>query len=199
MGPRQYPGRMEIFAGEPAHLRPLEKEDALASLEFFRAEAEVPANLTWLLPLNTVESQERWLHEMRQSDRNYVFAIVEARTGSHAGNIGLHDIDPKDRDAELGIFLFPDYRHSGLATAAIRRLLLWGFQVRNLHRVRLRVRIYNEAARRLYRGLGFTREGVLREAYFLNGRFWDVEIWAMLEDEWRDLYPEDRLPGTPAP
>ncbi|HZJ03818.1 MAG TPA: GNAT family protein [Thermoleophilia bacterium] len=198
MGPRQYPGWMEIFAGEPVYLRPLEREEVLASLDFFRAEPEVSANLTWVLPLNNVESQERWLREMRESDRTYVFAIIQAAGGKHAGNIGLHDIDPKDRDAELGVFLFPEFRGIGLGQSAIRRLLLWGFQVRNLHRIRLRVRVYNQPARGLYRKLGFTREGVLREAYFLNGRFWDVEIWGMLEQEWRGLYPEDRLPGTPA-
>lgn len=184
---------MEIFAGTPVYLRPLEFEHVQTALRWFQDYPTALLTLRWDLPLNTLEEQKRWLDNMRSSDAHYVFAVYEAQTRSHAGNVGLHNLDPKDRSGELGIFLLEDFQGRGLGTWAIRKALLWAFGVRNLHRVSLRSWSFNSRARRTYQKLGFVHEGTLREANWLDGRYWDVELWGMLEGEWRERFPQDRL------
>lgn len=184
---------MEIFSGEPVYLRPLDQKHMQRSLAWFQDDATALLTLNWHLPLNTVESQQRWLANMQQSDADYVFAIHETATGEHAGNIGIHGLDPKDRSAELGIFLMDGYQGRGLGTWAMRKMLLWSFAVRNAHRISLKVWAFNERAKAAYRRVGFVCEGTMREALWLDDRFWDVELWSVLRPEWEQRYPEDRL------
>jgi RimJ/RimL family protein N-acetyltransferase len=105
--------------------------------------------------------------------------------GGHVGTVGLHHIDPADRHGQVGIYLSPGARGQGNGRAALSKLVVWAFEVMNLHRLSLDVWSYNERAKRCYRDVGFVREGVLREAHYFGGRFWDVEMYGLLAEEYR--------------
>jgi RimJ/RimL family protein N-acetyltransferase len=176
---------MDIFTGAPVFLRPLDREHLPACLRWFHEDPDVVRFLNWNLPLNTTATEERWLEAMQGSPDNQVFAIVEAEGNEHIGNIGIHGIEGCTRKAVLGVYVSAPWREHGLGSAAIRKLLQWCFQVRNLHRVELSVWSYNERAKHCYERLGFRREGVLRDGHFFDGRYWDEEIYGILEHEFR--------------
>lgn len=178
-------GDAQIFHGHPAHLRPLDDTVLPTLLGWLRKDPEVLRYLRWFLPLQTDASEAVWLEQMRRSPSDYVFAIVEASTDSPAGTIGLHKVDDVDRCAELGIYVAQGFRDRGLGPAALRKMLRWGFEVRNLHRIDLHVYEYNHRARGVYERAGFTREGTLRRARYLDGRYWDIDVYGILEDEFR--------------
>lgn len=46
---------------------------------------------------------------------------------------------------------------------------------------------FNPGAERVYAKAGFKREGVLRDAVMDGGRYADVILMSILEDEWRAL------------
>jgi len=52
---------------------------------------------------------------------------------------------------------------------------------------RLGVFSFNERAVRLYERLGFVREGVNREAYYLDYKWHDRILFSVLEKEWKAL------------
>lgn len=85
----------------------------------------------------------------------------------------------------IGYDLARRYWKQGIMTEAIRALLHFGFEVRNLHRVEARVRLGNEASMQLLQRLGFQEEGLLRECLFLNHSFFDVKIFSLLQSEYR--------------
>ena len=76
------------------------------------------------------------------------------------------------------------YLRQGYATEAALVLLDYAFSELNLHRVYLKVIADNEPAMRLYRRCHFQLEGRCREAYFSGGKFHDVLIMGVLDQEY---------------
>jgi len=54
-----------------------------------------------------------------------------------------------------------------------------------MHRVEIRCGTGNHRSCAVPERLGFTREGVLREAQWVSGRWVDLVVWGMLEQEWK--------------
>jgi RimJ/RimL family protein N-acetyltransferase len=53
-----------------------------------------------------------------------------------------------------------------------------------MRRIDLRVYGFNTAAIRSYEKAGFIREGLLRKAQLISGRYCDVVVMGILEEEW---------------
>lgn len=104
------------------------------------------------------------------------------------GCTGLHYIDFRARSAEFGIFLGAD-RGTGRGKEALSMLCRYGFEELNLHRIWAEVYEGNESIH-LYHKLGFKDEGLLRDAYFHNGKYGNSIMMSLLEDEWKDLNKE---------
>lgn len=78
----------------------------------------------------------------------------------------------------LGIGILADYRGQGLGHALMTRALA-AAREGGLLRVELQVRADNARAIALYRRLGFRREGILRDAHFVDGAFHDLWLMAL--------------------
>ena len=102
------------------------------------------------------------------------------------GSAGLFkwEADPHRR-AELGYDLNPAYWGKGIMTEALEAVIEYGFDVMDLNRITLLALAYNERSCRLARKLGFVEEGVMRENTFVDGRFVDDVLFALLRSDWR--------------
>lgn len=117
-----------------------------------------------------------------EKDDGFEGAIVIG--GEIVGGAGLHSIDRLDHSTSIGYWLAADAQGSGLMTATVRALLDHAFGVWGLHRVVIEAVVDNSRSRAIPERLGFTEEGVLREAKFLRGRYEDAALYAMLASEW---------------
>jgi ribosomal-protein-serine acetyltransferase len=102
-----------------------------------------------------------------------------------AGAIGCHPIDRPHRSCSLGYWIAAGYQRKGIITRCCRHLLDCLFEDVGLHRVEIRCGVGNSRSSAIPRRLGFRQEGVLREAEWVNGRWVDLEVWAMLEQDWK--------------
>jgi UDP-4-amino-4,6-dideoxy-N-acetyl-beta-L-altrosamine N-acetyltransferase len=133
------------------------------------------------------EGHLRWFERMQKDGIRHEFIIVERATGRSIGITGLNHLDRQHRRAEYGIVIGEaEARGKGLAFEASRLLLNYAFNKLRLHRVYLHVFTENEPALRLYRKIGFTQEGLLRQHVCKNGRHCDVVVMALLQGERRD-------------
>jgi RimJ/RimL family protein N-acetyltransferase len=106
--------------------------------------------------------------------------------GQFAGMCNLHDIDMRNRHAELGVWLASaGLRGHGYGADAIRALLPYAFEVVRLEKVYLGVYDFNEAGLRCYERIGFRYEGCLRHQIYYQGRCWDEWPMRLLDGEWR--------------
>lgn len=173
-----------MIVGEKVRLRPIERDDLPRYVEWF-ADPEVRRHLALYLPFSLAQ-EERWFENLleRLERREDVVLAIETAEGVHIGNVGLHRIDWKNRNAELGIAIGErSYWNQGYGTDAIRTLLGLAFREMNLYRVFLRVDADNARGIRCYEKAGFRREGVLREAVFKEGAYHDQYIMSILQSE----------------
>jgi len=92
-----------MIVGKKVRLRPIEREDLPRFVEWF-SDPEVRRHLLVYLPFSLVQ-EERWFESLlgRLERQEEVLLAIETADGVHIGNVGLHAIDWKNRNAELGI------------------------------------------------------------------------------------------------
>lgn len=95
---------------------------------------------------------------------------------------------PHHRQGEIGVDIIAAYQGQGYGAEAMRWILGWGFDMAQLHRIRLGCFGWNKKALRVYERIGFRLESTEKEAIWCNGRWWDNYWLAMLEDEWREKW-----------
>jgi ribosomal-protein-serine acetyltransferase len=104
--------------------------------------------------------------------------------GEFAGAIGCHHIDWINRACSIGYWLDAAHQGQGIITRSCRSLLAYLFEDAGLHRVVIQCGTGNEKSGAIPRRLGFTREGVSRDAQWVNDRWIDLVVWSMLDCEW---------------
>lgn len=172
-----------MLTGERVVLRPFRPEDREP---FWRARLDP---LTWARTTEAPydpETLEQYLArtaEPRGGQGAAEFA-VEA-DGELVGRVSLFHVDALARTAEAGLHVLPGHQGRGHGRDALRVLLAYAFTSRNLRRVHLETLASNAAALRCYAAVGFVEEGRLREHAWVEGRYDDVVLMAVLRDATR--------------
>jgi ribosomal-protein-alanine N-acetyltransferase len=101
------------------------------------------------------------------------------------GSAGFYKwIQPERYQAEMGYDLSPAFWGKGIMAEALTATIQYGFDHMSLHRIEVLISHHNKRSQTLVRRLGFKREGVLRDHYFIEGRFSDDVIFSLLKEEW---------------
>ena len=114
---------------------------------------------------------------------NFSASLVER--GRIVGQVGFHNYDAVNRHTELGYWLAKDAQGRGLMTRAVRALVDYLFGEFDLNRVQINCNVENTKSRAIPERLGFTLEGIRRQAEYHQGRFGDWAVYAMLKEDWR--------------
>lgn len=139
----------------------------------------------WANPELDLAEIERRLQELaKQPDprRDYEYGLWSG--GEYAGSAGLYKIDFENRIARIGYWLDGAFEGHGLMTQSVRALVDTAFSRLKLNRIEIRCAPENLASRAVPGRLGFTREGVHREALALHGGFQDLVMYSMLARDW---------------
>jgi ribosomal-protein-serine acetyltransferase len=124
-----------------------------------------------------------WFAERQARDEGRLYVIRV--DGELAGGALFRTFDVVGGVAEVGVWLAPKFEGRGLVTGAVTSMIDWAFRVRGLHRVEWRNDPANRRSRAVAKRLGMTHEGTLRSCFVLGGERHDLEVWAILADEWR--------------
>lgn len=139
----------------------------------------------------SIQSETKFVREVAEKpDKSkHSFVIIDLATDKPIGNCMITEIDSIHRTAELGILIGEkDSRGKGNGSEALKLLLDYGFNYLNLHNIRLNYLSCNQAAAKCYEKVGFRPSGILREAFYLNGTYFDNVTADFLEDEFRTKY-----------
>ena len=86
--------------------------------------------------------------------------------------------------AELaGMYILPECRQRGLGRALLDAALAHARSLSGVRQLKLGVNATNTAARALYQSRGFTRYGVEPEALFVEGCYYDEELYVLRLNE----------------
>ncbi len=105
--------------------------------------------------------------------------------GHVVGQVSLRNVNHMMRYAEIGYGVSEVHQGQGIATAAVRLLVDLVFSRSDLRKLIAHVHDRNAASCRVLEKLGFTREGLLREHYLINGVPENEILYGVLKHEWR--------------
>jgi ribosomal-protein-serine acetyltransferase len=100
------------------------------------------------------------------------------------GRIGLHYMNLQNKNASIGYWLTKDAEGKGIITKSCEKLIAYGFRELGLHRIEIKAAVDNVRSRAIPQKLHFKKEGVLREAELVGGRFLDIVVFSLLRSEW---------------
>jgi ribosomal-protein-serine acetyltransferase len=105
--------------------------------------------------------------------------------GKLAGGFGCHPIDRVNRTCSIGYWIEKAHTGKGIITKCCATMLDYLFNELALHRVVIQCGTGNHRSCAIPQRLGFTREGVARQAEWVNDHWLDLVVWSMLEEEWK--------------
>jgi RimJ/RimL family protein N-acetyltransferase len=143
-----------------------------------------PLVQAWLpLPNPYTQEDAHWFctqfaPAQRRSGRGIVRAVE--LDGRLAGMIDLKRTDWRALTTEVGYWAAPWARGRGVTTSAVRLLALWLLLDQGFQRVELRAATGNTASQRVAEKAGFRREGVARNAGFVQAGRVDLVVFSLV-------------------
>ena len=172
--------------GRTVTLEPLEPKRHAAPLS--EAFGNAPDSLwTYMAfgPFDTVADLETTLHSMTEAPDWSPYAIVVE--GKPLGFASYLRIVPGDGTIEIGSITFaPSLQRTTAASEAIYLLIRYVFEL-GYRRCEWKCDHLNEASRIAAVRLGFTYEGIFRQATHYKGRNRDTAWYSIIDREWPDL------------
>ena len=183
--PRPHPPRT-VMTGRFCSVTPLDPgnhEDDL--YERIGADAADPR---WTyLPYGPFESRERfrrWLHEMATGSDPLFYTIVDGHNRA-VGLAAYMRIDRANGVIEIGHLNFsPDLQRTAAASEAMYLLMRRAFEELGYRRYEWKCDSLNEPSRRAALRLGFTYEGLFRQAVVYKQRNRDTAWYSITDAEW---------------
>ncbi len=150
------------------------------------AAAKEIANNTYVphpYPPDAAEEFVAKVREQWRSEEAFVFAIIEKGCDQFAGCMGIHPAPAHNR-AEVGYWIGLPYWGRGLATAALRLIIQFGFEELKLNRIAAGHFPHNPASGRVMQKAKMRYEGRLRGALLHQDEYKDEIRYAILRADY---------------
>jgi ribosomal-protein-serine acetyltransferase len=167
-------------------IRPYRIADAPPLLEAaMESVPEAYPFMPWCHPGLTLLEMHTWIEAQvaaREARTAYELVIL-SQDGRFLGGCGLNQIDAANQRANLGYWVRSSARGRGVATAAVRQLVRWGFENTDLVRLEVLVSIQNKRSLRVAEKSGAWREGILRKRLMLHGTAHDAVVFSFVRPD----------------
>ena len=124
----------------------------------------------------------RGTREQLANNDGFQTAVID--NGRIVGIVGFHGISWRHRSTSIGYWLAESAQGHGTMTHAVQALVDHAFGAWRLHRVEIRAGVENTRSRAISERLGFTQEGVVREAERVGDSYIDQVVYATLASDW---------------
>lgn len=136
-----------------------------------------------------MQQQEKWYEERVLKDpATIMFSIRRLGDDELLGACGLVYINWVYKHADLSLYIGWNDSYidrEGYAEETTRLMLDYAFNEMGLNKVWTEIYLFDKKKKKLYDGFGFHIDGVLRQNYFYEGRYWDSYILSILASEWK--------------
>jgi len=132
-----------------------------------------------------------WMRDATSRDDILFFAIRDLESGVYGGFASYLRMKPASGSIEVGfIVMSPGLQRTRSATEAMYLMMEWAFEA-GYRRYEWKCDALNMPSRRAAQRLGFSYEGIFRQATVVKGRNRDTAWFAAVDKEWpalRDAY-----------
>jgi RimJ/RimL family protein N-acetyltransferase len=186
--PARLPGR-ETLEGRFCRLEPLDPGRHAAALHEANGLDAEGRNWTYLPygPFDTLEAYRAWMEETCRGGDPLFYAVVDPATGGATGVASYLRIDPANGSIEVGhINYSPLLQRTPAATEAMYLMMGQAFGL-GYRRYEWKCNALNAASRAAAERLGFSFEGLFRQAAVVKGRSRDTAWYSVIDGEWPAL------------
>ena len=166
-----------------------EREDAAELFKVVDSNREyLRVWLPWVDNMQSVANFEEYIISSKQQaaeKTDYGFSIMI--NDKIAGRIGMHKINRHNKIGEIGYWLAEGMQGQGIITRSCKTLIQFGFYSLGLNRIEIKCGTGNHKSKAIAEKLKFKQEGILRQAEWLNGKFIDLYLFAMLKEGWESI------------
>lgn len=187
--PRPIPARSPM-AGRYCRVEPLDVAVHADDLVTAYALDTEGRNWTYLSygPFESPDVHRAWLANAAKTDDPLFFAIVDAATGKAAGVASYLRIDPANGTLEVGHLAYsPLLQRTPASTEAMYLMMRRVFDEYGYRRYEWKCNSHNGPSWDAAERLGFTFEGIFRQAQVVKGQNRDHAWLSVLDSEWPTL------------
>lgn len=149
--------------------------------------AEVSPHLPWLHQEYSIEETQMWIGKtvpkLWEQRREYHFVITEVATGSILGACGLDQVNWVDQTANLGYWVRTSRTREGVATAASKLLVRFGFEQLQLKRIDVVTSINNIPSARVAEKLNLSEKKSVKDRSSIEGGGSDTIVFSLFPQE----------------
>lgn len=184
--PRQRPGPVTL-KGRFCRLEPLDSAGHFADL--YEAYGKAGDGRDWTYMFTGPFADEQQFHghlnaAATSSDAVY-YAVIDLSSGRAVGTLALMRIEPAHGVIEVGQVAFsPDLKRTPVSTEAHFLLMTYAFEQLGYRRYEWKCDSLNAPSRRAAERLGFTYEGLFRQAIVYKGRTRDTTWFSIIDADW---------------
>lgn len=176
----------KLKKGEKIYLRAVEEKD-LEQLMIWRNIEDFKKHFREYRELN-IEMQKKWFVEKVVNDKSTeMFAIIRAEDDKLLGCAGLCYINWVHRHADLSLYIGWEESYidnEGYASEACMLLFDFGFNQLGLNKIWTEIYEFDNRKKSFYDSIGMKVDGILRENYYYDGKWWNSYILSILKGEY---------------
>ena len=136
---------------------------------------------------NTIEDTKNYIQRAINSRQevprtNFELAIILKATQKRIGGCGITVSDAGNQQGWIGYCLNKKYWRQGYVTEASIKLLEFGFEQLNLHRIYATCDTKNIASARVLEKIGMQREGHMRDDKLIRKKWRDSFLYAVIRN-----------------
>ena len=176
-----------VLKGRFAELAPLSADDHAALLYRNYGGHDAVWDYMPVGPFSSAAQYHRWARDSAGKPDPFFYAIRNLDTGQWEGAASYLRIKPAAGSIEVGYIAYsPALQRQRAATEAMYLMMKWAFEA-GYRRYEWKCDALNIASRRAAQRLGFSFEGVFRQAVVVKGRNRDTAWFSVIDTEWPAL------------
>ena len=142
--------------------------------------------LDWPQYVNTQEDTYKTVQgNMMLHQRGIAKMFLIFVEGKMAGVLSFNQIEPSNKTGYIGYWLDEAVQGKGILSASLQAFIRYYAELGEIRRFVIKCRVDNLRSNQVAQRNGFQLEGCLRQAEFLNGVFYDQNIYARIIDNTR--------------
>ncbi len=144
--------------------------------------------LPWIDNMQSVNDFENYIRNCellckQEKEVSFVIFLNERPVG----RIGLHHLNLQNKIGAIGYWLTKEAEGQGIISKSCKKLIEYGFNELGLNRIEIKCASENNKSQSIPQRFNFVKEGIMRQAEFVNDAFLDIILYSILKDEWNEI------------
>ena len=160
-------------------IRPTRAADLPALLDIYNYEVK-NGFATFDLNPKSLDDWQSWFKAHSVGNHFAITALLGGVPVGYASLSGYREKEAYIRTTELSVYVHPDHRKKGIATALMKETISIAKNRGDIHTIVSVITGSNTASRRLHEKLGFAHCGTIRQVGEKFGRMMDIENYQLI-------------------